>query len=92
MRLSSVKNWVRQVALGFDCFANAIFNGYYRETYSSRVHRCNYRQPYRWIEPIVDAMFWLFQGPNHCRNAYLKGLMGDGLPDDYMALAWGMNK
>lgn len=87
-----MKNWIRQVALGFDCFANAIFGGYYRETYSSRTHRCNYRLPYSWIEKIVDAMFWPFQGWGHCRNAYLKGLLGDGLPPDYIELAWELNQ
>lgn len=86
-----MKNWIYQVVLGFDCFLNAVFGGYHRETYSSRCHRCAYRNPWRWIEKIVDALFWPLQGWGHCKNAYLKGLSGVGLPPDYLDLAYAMN-
>ena len=42
------------------------------ETWSSRCGRLGHRQPYKVWRIVIDALFYPFQGPNHCRNAYLK--------------------
>lgn len=50
------------------------------ETLSSRCGRLGHRYPYKFWEFVIDAMFRPFQGPNHCRNAYLKELTGYHFP------------
>lgn len=42
------------------------------ETLSARCGRLGHRLPYKFWKVIIDAIFYPLQGPNHCRNAYLK--------------------
>lgn len=41
------------------------------ETLSSRCGRLGHRHPYKFWRAVIDLMF-LWQGPNHCENAYKK--------------------
>lgn len=51
------------------------------ETFSSRCGRLGYsRYPYKVYRVIVDALFWPFQGPDHCWRAYQKELDRIQLP------------
>ena len=52
------------------------------ETISSRCGRLIHRNPYKWMAVVIDAIFYPFQGPNHCRNAYLKELTRYQFPPD----------
>lgn len=69
--MSAPGYWVN-VLIGADQWVNAIFGGYPDETLSSRCGRLGYRHPYKFWKVIIDAMFYPFQGPNHCENAYRK--------------------
>lgn len=42
------------------------------ETMSARCGRLGHRYPYKFWRVLIDAMFYPFQGPNHCENAYRK--------------------
>jgi hypothetical protein len=44
------------------------------ESISSRCGRLGHRYPYKFWQPIINALFYPFQGPNHCVNAYHKEL------------------
>lgn len=70
------KEWLYQNFIALDQSMNTLFNGSADETFSSRCYRMNDRNPYSWMEKVVDAMFYLFQGPGHCKNAYAKELAG----------------
>lgn len=49
------------IALALDCAGNAVMNGDYRETISSRAGR-------KWPR-FARFVNWLFQDPNHCEVA-----------------------
>lgn len=44
------------------------------ETLSARCGRLGHRYPYKAWKLLIDAIFYPFQGPNHCVNAYKKEL------------------
>lgn len=69
------KEWLYQNFIAFDQAVNTVFNGSADETFSSRTHRMNDRNPYKRMEPVIN---WLYtwQGPDHCRKAYEKELAG----------------
>jgi hypothetical protein len=77
------KEWVYQVTIALDQLVNSIFNGSADETISSRCFRLNARNPYKWMEKAVNLLFQPFQGPDHCRRAYLKELNGRQRPQDF---------
>lgn len=66
------RGYFRNILIGFDQLANAITGGWPDETLSSRCGRLGHRYPYKAWKAIIDTLFEPFQGPNHCRNAYLK--------------------
>ena len=83
--------WWEQVALGFDQFLNTLpppidgTIGYADETLSARCYRAH-RDGKRlglWFMPPIDWVFGLWQGPNHCRNAYIKEFERKNYPTEY---------
>lgn len=42
------------------------------ETISCRCGRLGYRSPYKYMKVVINVIFYPFQGPNHCENAYRK--------------------
>jgi hypothetical protein len=66
------RGYIRNVLIGIDQLANTITGGWPDETLSSRCGRLGHRYPYKAWAVLIDAIFRPFQGPNHCRNAYLK--------------------
>jgi hypothetical protein len=80
---SGLKEWVYQVWIAIDQTLNAIHGGYADETMSARCGRLGGRWPYRLYRPVIDALFYPFQGPNHCVNAYAKERQGRHLPPEY---------
>ena len=44
------------------------------ETLSARCGRLGHRYPYKFWKVIINAIFYLPQGPNHCENAHKKEL------------------
>lgn len=75
------REWVYQNLIAIDQLVNAIFNGAADETISARCYRLNARNPYRWMEQAINWLYRPLQGPDHCKNAYLKELNGRQRPD-----------
>lgn len=77
-------NYIIRVLLALDQLANVVFfNGSPDETMSATSYRMN-RDGRFWgflMYPINWLFFW--QGPNHCRNAYLNELARLQYPDEY---------
>lgn len=68
---------LRQLFFSFDQLLNVLTNPFSTETWadetlSSRCGRLGHRYPYKFWKVVIDGMFYFFQGPNHCVNAYLK--------------------
>ena len=74
------KHGLTQLFIALDQLANVLFGWPFSketwadETISSRCGRLGHRYPYKFYKPIIDAMCYPFQGPNHCVNAYRKEL------------------
>lgn len=74
------KHGLIQILIALDQLANVILGNPFStetwadETISSRCGRLGHRHPYKLMRIVIDAIFYPFQGPDHCRNAYLKEL------------------
>jgi hypothetical protein len=79
---AGVRVWVVQIVQSIDRLVNAIHGGSAAELISSRCGRIE-RYPYKLYRPLIDAIFYPFQGPNHCRRTYLKERAGFYLPPEY---------
>ncbi|SEN71148.1 hypothetical protein SAMN05216404_106159 [Nitrosospira multiformis] len=86
-----MKEWVYQVFIALDQLANTLLNGSADETISSRCFRLNHIKAYRVAEIFVNCLFFPFQGWDHCRNAYIKEVLGRQLPYEFYDLAVAMN-
>lgn len=68
-----------QLFIAFDQLINVLCNPFSKQTWadetiSSRCGRLGHRHPYKFWQAVINAAFYLFQGPDHCRNAYEKEL------------------
>lgn len=85
-----MKDWGVQVFIGFDQFVNTLIPpldgtiGYADETLSARSYRAHRDGKFfgKLTMPIIDLLFF-WQGPGHCRNAYLKEYDRAGHPSEY---------
>ena len=83
-----IKNQIYQRYLALDNCGNAwIFCGYADESISSRCFRRNDIRIVRVCEIVVDAVHYPFQGPDHCKNAYIRDVQGKQLPPHFYAKA-----
>mgnify|MGYP003528121481 FL=1 len=78
--------WRLQVAVAFDQFVNAVFNGMADETLSSRSYRMwRDGKEAGWTMKWIDRLFfWQKLRPEaigHCHNAYLGELDRLGFPE-----------
>lgn len=81
-----------QVFIAVDQLANALIPpldgtvSYADETLSARAYRAHRDGKImgRVLMPIIDLLFF-WQGPNHCRNAYIKEFARKNYPDEYRA-------
>ena len=84
--------WWEQVALGFDQFVNTLpppidgTVGYADETLSARSYRAHRDGKIlgKLFMPLSDLLFF-WQGPGHCKNAYIKEFERKNYPDEYRA-------
>lgn len=87
--------WLREYCyqnfISVDQMVNTWFNGSADETFSSRCYRTRFIPFYNRMRIIIDAMFYPFQGPNHCENAYIKEVLGRQLPQRFYEDAIRMN-
>jgi hypothetical protein len=74
--LSNIKHGFTQMFIAVDQLLNVFLGNPFSkdtwadETISSRCGRKGDRYPYKVYRVIIDLLF-IWQGPNHCRNAYL---------------------
>lgn len=88
-----IKEWLYQASLGLDNFTNAlVFFGSADESISGRCFRLNHITAYRVAEVGVNTLFYLFQGADHCKHAYIKDVLGRQLPKHFYdkAIAMGL--
>lgn len=84
----SLKHGLYQIFIAFDQLANALLGNPFStqtwadETWSSRCGRLGHRYPYKVWRIAIDALFYPFQGPDHCWQAYLKERAGRHLPPE----------
>ena len=85
-----LKEWGVQVALGLDQFLNTLpppidgTVGYADETLSARCYRAHRDGKImgKLFMPLIDLLFF-WQGPDHCKNAYIKEFERKNYPDEY---------
>ena len=72
-------HWIVQLLIALDQLVNVLcaplsLQAWADETISSRCGRLGHRYPYKAYKVVIDAIFYPFQGPNHCENAHKKEL------------------
>jgi hypothetical protein len=83
--------YIYQVFIGVDQLVNTLLGGSADETMSSRCYRLNHIRAYYTLETCVNALFYVFQGPDHCEHAYEKEILGRQLPTKFYDEAVAMN-
>ena len=77
---------MKQILIAIDQLANTVIGGYADETLSARcyrAHRDGKIMGKLFMRPIDLLFFW--QGPGHCKNAYIKEFERKNYPDEYRA-------
>lgn len=72
-----VKHGLFQLFIALDQLLNVLLSPFSLETWadetlSSRCGRLGHRYPYKFWKVIIDAVFGIWQGPDHCVNAWMK--------------------
>jgi hypothetical protein len=86
-----IKEWIYQNFISLDQTVNSFLGGSADETMSSRCFRLNHIKTYSILEKIVNFIFYPFQGPDHCKHAYEKEVLGRQYPYRFYTLALEMN-
>ena len=92
MNLHLIKEWGVQIFLALDQLANVLpppidgTVGYADETLSARCYRAHRDGKIlgKLFMPLIDLLFF-WQGPGHCKNAYIKEFERKNYPDEYRA-------
>lgn len=90
--LRLMRDWWVQVFIAFDQLVNTLIPpldgtiGYADETLSARCYRAHRDGKVlgRMFMPLIDLLFF-WQGPDHCRNAYIKEFERKNHPEEYRA-------
>ena len=85
-----LRDWGVQVFLALDQLANVLIPpldgtiGYADETLSARCYRAHRDGKIlgKLFMPLIDLLFF-WQGPGHCRNAYIKEFDRQNYPSEY---------
>ena len=88
-----LKAYGEQVFIALDQLANALIPpldgtvSYADETLSARCYRAHRDGKLfgKLFMPPIDFVFGLWQGPDHCKNAYIKEFARKNYPDEYRA-------
>ena len=91
MNLHLIKEWGVQIFLALDQLANVLpppidgTVGYADETLSARCYRAHRDGKImgKLFMPPIDWFFGLWQGPDHCKNAYIKEFERQNYPSEY---------
>lgn len=70
--------YVKNILIGLDQLANAIFRGEPDETLSSRAWRLQEERGRKWPRILIDLLF--FFDKNHCYESYLSEIERKQLP------------
>ena len=78
-------NYLLNLAIAFDQFANAALDGSPDETLSARAWRTEQTGKIfgRAFRPLIDALFLLFLQRNHCQSSYREERLRKQLPSEY---------
>lgn len=89
----AVKEYGYQNSIGIDQLLNTICNGSADETLSSRCWRTRFLPHIERWRVRIDWFFQhvLRQGPDHCKNTYIKEVLGRQLPYRFYDEAIAMN-
>lgn len=71
-------NYTKNILIGVDQLANAIFFGEADETLSSRAYRLDIERGRKWPRLLIDTL--LFFDKDHCHQAYLSEIDRKQLP------------
>lgn len=90
MKWHLLKEYGAQCFIAFDQLVNALIPpldgtvSYADETLSARAYRAHRDGKIlgRVFMPVIDLLFF-WQGPNHCRNAYIKEFARANHPSEY---------
>ena len=85
-----LKAYGEQCFIAFDQLVNALIPpldgtvSYADETLSARCYRAHRDGKVlgRLLMPVIDLLF-IWQGPDHCKNAYIKEFERKNYPDEY---------
>lgn len=88
--LTLLRAYGEQVFIAIDQLANALIPpldgtvSYADETLSARAYRAHRDGKImgRVLMPVIDLLFF-WQGPDHCKNAYIKEFARKNYPDEY---------
>ena len=88
--IDKIRHGGYQLAIALDQLLNVALNplsleSWADETMSSRCWRQRHRYPYKAYRVVIDALFWAFQGADHCENAFRKERKGRHLPPELRA-------
>ena len=72
-----------QAAIWIDQGINVLLGGMADETLSARAHRDG-KIMGKVFMPLIDLLFF-WQGPGHCKNAYIKEFERKNYPEEYRA-------
>lgn len=90
--LRLMRDWWVQVFIAFDQLVNTLIPpldgtvSYADETLSARCYRAHRDGKIlgKLFMPVIDLLFF-WQGPGHCKNAYIKEFARKNYPDEYRA-------
>jgi hypothetical protein len=86
-----VKEQLYQIFIWLDQGANVFpLMGSADETMSSRCFRMNHIPAYRRLEKFINWLYYPLQGPEHCRNAYIKEVYRRQYPEGFLDKAVAM--
>jgi hypothetical protein len=85
------KEYAYQNFIAWDQLLNVTLGGSADETLSSRCYRTRFIPFFNVLRIIIDAGFYIFQGPDHCEHAYIKEVLGRQLPQRFYEDAIRMN-
>ena len=90
---ASIKEYGYQLFVAEDQRLNVIVGGTADETFSSRCYRTRFIPFFDKAMKVVDFIFQfiLLQGPDHCKNAYIKEVLGRHLSQRFYDDAISMN-
>lgn len=74
-------SYLYNVALSFDCFVNALFNGSFRESLSSRCYRLS-KQGFWYAKVFEKVLNFIFSpwDKEHCKESYEAALARGDAP------------